>query len=257
MLGFNGGLLGKKRKQETTTPGLWFPNERAIIAGSDPYWDNVVLYLPMTGVDASTTFTDLSTTSCTTAAVGNAQVSTTRWPFAGSGSSGLFDGTGDYINVSYNDALDLHAGSFTIECWIYRTAGGVTQQIISNYGSETTGYGLGLNSSNKLVANLSGDVNDITGTTTVPANQWCHVALSGKPLSSVKMFLDGTQEGSTFTGATSLNSGGIRTAVGAFWWYSDSNIYDGFNGNISHLRITTKQRYASNFTPPTAPFPNA
>ena len=39
------------------------------------------------------------------------------------GGSGYFDGSGDYLSVADNSALDLSTGDFTIECWAYPLTG--------------------------------------------------------------------------------------------------------------------------------------
>ena len=50
---------------------------------ADQYWSNVVLALPMDGVNGATTFTDISPTPKAVTRYGNAQISTARlepWP---------------------------------------------------------------------------------------------------------------------------------------------------------------------------------
>jgi Concanavalin A-like lectin/glucanases superfamily len=174
-------------------------------------------------------------------------------PFSQTGWGNYFDGSGDYLYINSTSALNLQSGAFTIELWVFRNSGGVAQCLISNYESVSSGYGITINASNKLTANLSGDAPDITGTTDVPINQWFHVALSGTPSSSIKLFLNGFQEGSTYTGATSLDST-RRTSIGAFWYFVDNNLYNLLPGYISNLRILKGTAlYTANFTPPTEP----
>jgi hypothetical protein len=117
MLGFNGGLMGKRRKQEATTPGLWFPNERAIIVGSDPYWDNVVLLLqPNEEANNSTVFTDLSSYGRTLTANGNVKIDTSVTRFGRP--TILADGTGDTISAADSASLELSSSNFTLEMWL-------------------------------------------------------------------------------------------------------------------------------------------
>ena len=85
------------------------------------------------------------------------------------------------------------------------------------------------------------------GTTVLSTNTWYHVAVSGE-VGSIKLFVNGVQEGSTYTGATSLNSTAITT-VGGLW---AGSLYNTFFGYIDDLRITKGvARYTTNFTPPT------
>ena len=104
------------------------------------------------------------------------------------------------------------------------------------------------NSSHVITANLSGNSADITGTTTVSAGQWYHIALSGSS-GSYKLFLNGTQEGSTYTGA--LGGGSSTYQIGAFYW--SGTLYYPINGYLDDIRFTAGiARYTSNFTPPTS-----
>ena len=252
MLGFNGGLLGKKRKQDSTTPGLWFPNERAVIQGSDPYWDQVSLYLPMTGSNGSTTFSDLSANARTITTVGNAQISTAQWPFAGSGSSGLFDGTGDYLTLSTFTGLDYGTGDFTIECFIYVSSNSVYTGVVDARNSAALqDYLLGVynvSSVNRLDFVFSGT--RITGTSTsVSLTTWTHIAVE-RYAGTLYLYAAGTKDSATLAA-----TGNVTTLASTPRIASSVDGYD-LNGLMSHLRITKAARYrGANFTPPTAPFP--
>jgi hypothetical protein len=95
----------------------------------DPYRSNVVLHLPMTGANNSTTFTDVQPTPKTITRNGDTKISTaqSKW---GQG-SGYFDGTGDYLTLANHADFALGAGNFTIEFWIYynNTANLVSKQL--------------------------------------------------------------------------------------------------------------------------------
>jgi len=150
----------------------------------------------------------------------------------------------------------LGDGSFTVECWIYMVGTPPDSngfQLLSNYGGTGSGWGVSLNQARLLLFAGSGDGYDITGTTAVPINSWHHVALCSTAGTSFKLFLNGIQEGSTFTGGVSFNSG-YSIRVGQFYWSGDYNFYAGFNGYISNLRIVKGTTvYTGAFTPPTAP----
>jgi hypothetical protein len=79
------------------------------LGGVDSY---TVLMLHMNGADGSTTFTDSSPNPHTFTAQGNAQIDTAQYVFGGS--SGLFDGSGDYITSPDSNDWNLGAGDFTI-----------------------------------------------------------------------------------------------------------------------------------------------
>lgn len=87
---------------------------KTVVGGLD---SNVLLLLHMDGADGSTTFTDSSpTTPHTVTAAGNAQIKTNQSKYGGS--SGYFDGTGDWLTIPDNADFDLSGGIFTFDCWV-------------------------------------------------------------------------------------------------------------------------------------------
>lgn len=65
------------------------------------------------------------------------------------------------------------------------------------------------------------------------------------------MFLNGVQEGSTYSDSTTYLNGASRPIIGA---NGVNTIYDNYNGYISNLRaLKGTAIYTANFTPPTAP----
>jgi hypothetical protein len=217
---------------------------------ADQYFSSVSLLLHGGGSNGSTTITDSSPTPKTVTANGNAQISTAQSKFGGT--SIVFDGSGDYLSIPNNAAFNLQSTSFTIEAWVYLTTNNTASNhcVASNYQNSNNGWSLQTGSSGKMCFNASGDGFDITGTTTLSINTWSHVAVSGSA-GSIKLFINGIQEGSTYTGATSLNSTAITT-IGGLW---AGGLFNTFFGYIDDLRITKGvDRYTSNFTPPTAAF---
>jgi hypothetical protein len=183
--------------------------------------------------------------------VGNAQISTSVKKY-GTGSMS-FDGTTDYLKAANTLTSNFGSGAFTVEAWVYFNSVSGTQVIAGNYQSSTVGWSLGKSgSTGYFYASFSGDGNDINGTTTVAINTWYHVAISGTPgATGLKLFVNGVQEGSTYTGSVSLDA---TTPL----YISDlSGLGYGINGYIDDFRITKGYaRYTSTFTPPTAAFPN-
>jgi hypothetical protein len=251
MLGFNGGLMGVRRKQDPTTPGLWFPNERAIIVGSDSYWDNVSLLLHMDGSNGSTTFTDSSSNALTVTANGNAQISTAQSKFGGA--SGYFNGTSD--SLTFTDPA-LGTGGFTIEMWIKTNSSVQYAQLIGNEASGGfSGYTLLINNDNASGGNvalyISGSLVASSSTGDWSDDTWHHVALT-RSGTSVTIWTDGTSNG-TGTSSASMN-GSSLCYVARNNEVSPRNVI----GYIDDLRITKGvARYTANFTPPGAAFPDA
>lgn len=215
----------------------------------DPVFNNVSLLLHGNGTNGSTTITDSSPTPKTVTAVGDAKISTAQSKFGGS--SIAFDGTGDYLNVATGSAFSFDSSDFTIEFWIrFASVAGVQifydQRFAGGQGPQPTLYTSGtslyyfFNGSNRITIS------------TIATNQWYHLALS-KQGSSTRAFIDGVQGGTTYVDATAYTTG-PSVFIGNDT-YTPTGF--GFNGYIDELRITKGvARYTSNFTPPTAPFPD-
>lgn len=224
--------------------------------GSDPHFASVAALLHMDGADASTTFTDVKGSTWTR--FGNAQIDTAQSKFGGA--SGLFDGTGDYIETGYASALDLSTGDFTVEWWMRPNSIAVAQAMLEMRPDASQAAGLVVTQSGADPTKVRFNVGDsdstnyesiITSTTSVATGTWYHVACvrSG---STFYLFLDGVSQGTgTFSGTIYINSSNPR--IGAA---RDGTL--GYNGWLDDFRITKGvARYTSNFTPPTAAFPNS
>ena len=213
---------------------------------TDPYFSNVSLLLHGDGANGSTTIVDSSPSPKTVTAVGNAQISTAQSKFGGS--SLAFDGSGDYLTVPSSAAFEFGTGDFTIEGWWRRTAdtlGGILDFGL-NYG------GIGIYQQTNLNVRVAGT--DVITTLNFSANQFVHLALS-RSGTSLRLFYDGAQQGSTVSNSTNLVNTFGTVAIGAF--VSGGSFYPTTAANLDDLRITKGvARYTSNFTPPTQPFPD-
>ena len=224
------------------------PADGATTVG-DVNFPKVKLLLPFDGSNGATSTTDSSNANNSVTFVGTAQLSTAQSKFGGS--SLLLDGNSDYIYIA-NDDLDFSSTeSFTLEFWVYFNDidDGNIVNFYSDYSGASNGMSIDKSTSNVLRAH-NGDSTRITGTTTVSAGQWYHIALSGTS-GSYKLFLNGTQEGSTssngFTGGTT------NKYIGTFYWAGLGGAVRLVNGYIEDFRITKGEaRYTSNFTPPTS-----
>jgi len=214
----------------------------------DVHFPKVKLLLPFDGSNGATSTTDSSNDNNSVTFVGTAQISTAQSKFGGS--SMLFDGDSDYLTVTNSSFSTFNASgaTLTIEFWVYFNSISGQQDFVMNYANSSGGLVIRKTSGHVIQTNLSGDGADITGTTTVSAGQWYHVALSGSS-GSYKLFLNGTQEGSTYTGA--LGAGSSTYQIGAFYW--SGSLYGPLNGYLDDIRFTAGlARYTSNFTPPTS-----
>jgi len=185
---------------------------------------------------------------------GNVQISTAQSKFGGS--SIYFDGTGDYLGsnaaTSPSELYAFGTGDFTIECWIRFDFLNSVQIIYDSRPSSTQGAYpcIYLNSDGTIRFFVSG-VDRITSSG-VLANTWYHLAVS-RSGTSTRMFIDGTQTGSTYTDSTLYLNASGRPWIGlnAF-----TTATQGLTGYIDDFRVTKGfARYTANFTPPTTAFP--
>lgn len=215
----------------------------------DPYFSSVSLLLHMDGTNASTSFVDSGPNALAVTASGNAQISTAQSKFGGT--SGAFDGNGDYLTATLSA---LGTGDFTIEFWIYFNSISTTYLIYDTRPSGSNGWypTIYFDASAGRINYYANTAIRITGTVATPAGAWHHVALC-RSSGSTRLFINGTQSGSTFTDSNSYLSTTGRPTIGADGNSLGANC---LNGYIDDLRVTTVARYTSNFTPRAKAFPD-
>ena len=211
----------------------------------DPYFANVSLLLHMDGTNGSTTFTD-SGPNARTMTASNASISTTG-TMSGFGQVGIFNGTSAYVYTS--SSIALNSNDFTIEFWCYP----LDVRTFSLYDSRTNetnpngnGFVIGTNSSQQWVIYQAS--NRIVGPT-VTANAWSFISVQ-RIGTAVKMFLNGTQIGSTYTTSSSFSDGAFLIGTD----YPKNARF--FYGRIDDFRVTIGGT-ARPTTTPTGPFPNS
>lgn len=84
-------------------------------------YEKSVLILPMDGANNGTTFTDWSPNPKTVTRNGDAKTVTAQSKYYGS--SGYFDGTGDYLSIANHTDFAFGTGDFTIAFWVYPISG--------------------------------------------------------------------------------------------------------------------------------------
>jgi hypothetical protein len=268
MIGFNGGLIGKNNPTVAglSIPGVWTAREQEVAVrrnawggAVDPNFADVTLLLHGDGANNSTTFTDSSLSPRTVVANGNAKITTGIADPFGNDTKGVmaFDGTGDYLTSAANAAFDLGSSNFTIELWCKIASAGAFGGIISKgLANDVSGVAWSLevndvtNSVRFYVGGGPGYI--ISGTTNIrTSNTWRHIAVC-RSSNNTRLFVSGTQEGSTYTTAWT-NTAGQQLVIGSDFYAPSTNT---INGYIDEVRITKFARYTANFTPPAGPFPN-
>jgi len=163
------------------------------------------------------------------------------------GGSGLYTG-GAALQAPSSSSFGYGTNNFTIEFWVYLNAL-TTQTFFSN-----------LTSNPQVTPHIYYDINDglhyyVNGSNTINGgallkNTWCHIALS-RSSGSTKLFVDGTQVGSTFSDSNNYISPTVATVGG---WGSPITGTNPLDGYISGLRVVKGTGlYTANFTPPTTP----
>ena len=229
------------------TPGKLTLAKTSVAA--DPYYNDTVLLLHGNGTNGSTTITDSSPSPKTVTAVGNAQISTAQSKFGGS--SIAFDGSGDYLDIS--SGFINGTEDFTIEWWELLAATNVAYSFlyISSLPSPIVGIRTGNNSVQIYSSDATNNINVACGYSS-SSTQWQHIALT-RANGAIRVFAGGTLCSYVANILPNYSFTGTGYSIGRAW----PSIYtNSFNGYIDDLRITKGvARYTSNFTPPTAPFP--
>ena len=225
--------------------------------------DQVAL-LHFDGADASTTITNSAPSANAFVVVGNAQLDTAQSKFGTA--SLLLDGTGDYITgpgiTSADSDFVFGTGNFTIEMFVrLNQLPSVAAENKFLYDGTPSGVGstvfplLYIATDDTLRYFVNAD--QITGTTALTTGQWYHVLLA-RSGTSTKLFLDGVQEGSTFSDSTNYpaNAGGAnRPAIGANGSSAGANSLNGWIDEVRVLKGTAAQ--TGNFSPPTSAYSTA
>ena len=184
-----------------------------------------------------------------------AAASTTGSPTVSTSGSGsmLFNGSTTALALGGQSNLAMATGDFTIEMWFYATGSAGTT--VNLYDSTPNGGGvvapqiyiIGSPWTIRLYGGSAGPLLD--SNFAVSTNTWYHVAVT-RSGTSTKIFVNGTQQGSTYTDINNYTNGASRPAIGT--WGSGSGNW--FSGYISNLRVVKGTAlYTSNFTPSTTP----
>jgi len=176
--------------------------------------------------------------------VGDTKSSTTYTKFLSS--SMYFDGSGDYINLDDQDLANFGNMPFTIEGWLYLLAYPSQWNFAldtRSSGSDSNGFCVEVTPSDFGI--YAGE-NMCRSSSAFGLNTWKHWAYTRDASGNHKVFINGTQSGSTFTGSKNYTTNKLKIAAG-------HNGGDNQNAYMSDIRITKGlARYTSNFTAPTA-----
>jgi len=178
---------------------------------------------------------------------------------ASDGGSAYFDGTGDYLTTPWNTALELAAGNFTIEFWVYPTGGNALYcwstdwhyGMTWNYNGATNKIGVWASSNGTTwdIFNADPGGNGIS-TGLVVTNTWQHIALvrSG---SAWTLYVNGAVAWTGTSSATIVTRNTDTFRVAGPWPNVGPANFAGYMAGFRIIKGTAV--YTSAFTPPTAP----
>ena len=163
--------------------------------------------------------------------------------------------TSGYLTTASNADFALSA-DFTVQCWVFSgdsSLDGSTRRRIFHTGGGDVAASLqlllGTSAGNSAVISVLNSGFLIDGTISVVTSSWNHVAVT-RSGTSLKLFVNGVQSGSTATTSQNFNSGTSNTVyIGAN--SSGGGIWQGYISNLSVVNGTAL--YTSAFTPSTTP----
>ena len=230
----------------------------------DANFSSVSLLLHMGGTSGTTTFTDSSSNALLVNKSPNSPLISNLQSKFGGTSAEFSSVLLNYLNVN-NPLVNLgsQTGSWTVEQWVrINSTGnrGLWHNGVLTGGTNNWSCYAQFSGSNYRVivtavnANFNTEFNAFTNSYPCALNTWHHIATSYNG-TTLRTFVDGTLHAS----AISANWG-LALAPGDNFWIgarrdSSSPIY--MQGHLDEVRITKGvARYTSNFTAPTAPFPD-
>ena len=234
-----------KNGQASST--AWPTSIKSLPLGSDPFFLQVSLFLEGDGSNNSTSIVDSSPTPKNINRYGETKITTAKSKYGGS--SIIFNGSTDYIGTPAVGDLNFTNQSFTWECWVlFDILPGTTpMSIISTARSVSGNYGHFLcctNSEFRLRDWLTN--NGSFFSLTIQTNTWYHIACQ-KNGSTSKIWINGVK--GTDGSITATNVSTSELLIG--FTNNNGGFSSLFRGYIDSLRITTTERYTSNFNPET------
>jgi len=216
---------------------------------SDATWPYNELLLHMNGTDGSTTFIDSSDNGFTVVANGDAQIDTDQSKF--NGSSGLFDGTGDYLSITDDPALALGSGDFTIDLWArFSSSAGV--EVFASKSTASRSWRFYYQSSVigfEYSTNGIGYTANVTKSWSPSLNVWYHIAITYDG-TDLKFYIDGVWIGSGAISGAIFDNAGVPVQVGS---ESINSFY--FHGWLAEFRMLVGYAdWDGSFTPQTSPY---
>ncbi len=172
------------------------------------------------------------------------------------GSSALrLDGTGDYLTLADSADWDFGTGDFTIDYWLRFNSIAVSQSFF-DIGDLSNSKGTmlyWLQTDGTLRPNFNG-IEIMSRSWSPLVNTWYHIALT-RSGTSLRLFIDGVQQGATVTDSTNIDASTYGAAIGARNYGPGTQP---FNGSLDEVRVSKGiARWTSAFSVPTSEYGTA
>ena len=162
------------------------------------------------------------------------------------GGSGYFDGSGDWLSVPNNSALNLSTGDFTIEVWVYRLNTVSIGILDCRGGAAAIPFIWYIKTSSNYLEFYTGTA--YTGNVAVPTNQWVHLAVT-RQSGTLRQFINGVAASAEYTVTTNLDTSAAYRLFNAY--DAGADLYLGYVSGYRFLKGTAL--YTANFPVPTSP----
>jgi hypothetical protein len=150
---------------------------------------------------------------------------------ANNGGSIHYDDAGDYLTLP--TVPTLGTSDFEISMWLYPETRVGDDVIIDFRPASTNGIYVNLLLANGIPKlHVNGD--QITGSSALPVKVWSYLTLT-RVSNSTKLYVNGTQTGSTYSDSNNYLTGSSRPVIGQAGYNPSLNL--GFNGYMSDLVV--------------------
>ena len=172
---------------------------------------------------------------------------------AGTPTSYVFDGTGDYLSIPDHASWDFGTGDWTFELW-FKSTDSTGGALLCRWDSATPKKSIELHNISGVAEGLmstdGSTTADVTGTTNIDDNAWHHIAYVRNG-NTQTLYIDGVSEGTPTSESGVTFASDVPVLIGAQNPDSPNWFCTGY---IDEVRISDIARYTTGFTPTTTQF---
>lgn len=208
--------------------------------------------LHLNGPNNGTSFTDESGKTWT-ADAGSPIIATAQYKFNGSGLS--LDGASSITTGASTDFY-LDSSTWTIDFWVRFSNITANKGLVQYRDNNSNHWEVYKATGGTLTFSSTGGSSGygFTGAWSPSTDTWYHVAISKDSSNAHRMFIDGSQIGTTYTSTGTV--GNYATGILHLGRYrNDTGSSSWLNGYLDEFRFSKGiARWTANFTPPTRPY---